>query len=149
MADRQINESSTLFALTGFVLLAQSRQSGRGQRRMTTIALFLDDTDHRFFVVGLELVVGIDKVRWNFAAQRLRQMRELDLRVRCPAMSQKSFGFIQRKQFGGRPVHGLFFLLGQRAPFPFGQLRHLFQRCRQIRFEIRFPIETSHLGEPA
>ena len=104
---------------------------------------------HRFFVCGLALVVGHDKVRRDFATQRLRQLLELDLRVRCPAMSQKFFGSLQRNQFGGRPVHDLLFLFGRLARFRLGHLGHFRQRRRHIRFKIRFPFETRHLSEPA
>lgn len=135
MAARQINESPALFAMTGFVLLAQPRQRGLGQRGMAAVTFRLENSNHRLFVLGLEPVVGGDKVRWNFTSQRLGLFRERDLRMDCPAMSQKSFGPIQRNQFGGDPVHGLF-LVRRLARFRFGHLGHRFQRAGHVGFHI-------------
>src|SRR5665213_2372061 len=107
---RQIDEPPTLFTVTGFVLLAQSHQCRRRQPRVAADTFFLADSNHRFFMFALELVVSRDQVRRDFMTHLLDQLRELR---RCyPILIQKSFSLIQRKQLGGRPVHDLFFLFG-------------------------------------
>ena len=108
MAASQVDKSFAMFTTIDFRLRVQSCQSGLGQWRVAAATLSPEDHDHGLFVPGFELVVGGDDVRRDFMPQRPGMLCERRLRAFWPAVRQKNLGVLQRNQFDGRVMHGLF-----------------------------------------
>lgn len=167
MAASQVNKSSAMLAATDFRLRVQSLQGGQGERRVAAATLFLEDPNHRLFVLNFKLVEGGDDVRRDFMPQRLGLLCERRLLAPCskrgtplglanrpyytgrafwPAASQESLSPFQSDQFGGRVIHRS--LLLQRAVrFHFGWLRHGLQRRRDIGRKIFSPVKPRQLRQ--